>query len=77
MTGTQLCVPLPTHDLPAYLALLESGELEQRTAQAQAHLACCDLCAWECKVDRLYPFFLTCLFLHIPIPLQSPSPGLF
>jgi putative pyruvate formate lyase activating enzyme len=37
---------------PAYLPLLRSGELEQRAAEALSHLACCDLCAWECKVDR-------------------------
>lgn len=37
---------------PAYLTLLESGELERRTAEAWAHLTCCDLCAWECRVDR-------------------------
>lgn len=40
---------------PAYLSMLRSGELERRAAQSQAHLACCDLCAWECKVDRTRP----------------------
>ncbi len=40
---------------PAYLSLLRSGELEERASEAQARLACCDLCAWECKVDRKTP----------------------
>lgn len=37
---------------PAYLNLLRTGELQQRVDQAQAHLALCDLCAWECRLDR-------------------------
>src|SRR5574341_476092 len=38
---------------PAYLALSRSGELVRRAAQAREHLTSCDLCAWECKVNRL------------------------
>jgi len=38
---------------PAYLSLLESGELERRVEAALNHLACCDLCPWECHTDRL------------------------
>ncbi|MBI5839487.1 MAG: 4Fe-4S cluster-binding domain-containing protein [Chloroflexi bacterium] len=38
---------------PAYLSLSHSGELARRAEQAREHLAKCDLCAWECKVDRL------------------------
>jgi len=37
---------------PAYLALLENGELEQRVKRAYAHLEACDLCARYCRVDR-------------------------
>jgi len=37
---------------PAYLQLLRSGELQERAAAAFQHLSRCDLCAWECKVDR-------------------------
>jgi putative pyruvate formate lyase activating enzyme len=40
---------------PAYISLLRTGELELRAADAQAHLSCCGLCAWECKVDRTTP----------------------
>ena len=37
---------------PAYLGLLHSGELQERVRSAYERLACCTLCAWECKVDR-------------------------
>jgi len=37
---------------PAYLSLLRSGELRERVAQAYEHLSICDVCAWNCKVDR-------------------------
>jgi putative pyruvate formate lyase activating enzyme len=38
---------------PAYLPLLESGELAARAAQAREHLKYCDLCANCCHVNRL------------------------
>lgn len=37
---------------PAYLALMQTGELGARAEQALAHLAACDLCARYCGVDR-------------------------
>ncbi len=37
----------------SYLALLESGELAARAAEAHQHLAICDVCPWECPIDRL------------------------
>ena len=37
---------------PAYQALLNSGELEQRAAVAYARLTSCDLCARYCRVNR-------------------------
>lgn len=37
---------------PAYLRLLRTGELRERVAQAYHHLSICDVCAWNCKVDR-------------------------
>jgi putative pyruvate formate lyase activating enzyme len=37
---------------PAYLSLLQSGELSQRVGQAYAHFDACDLCPWECKANR-------------------------
>jgi putative pyruvate formate lyase activating enzyme len=38
---------------PAYLDLVENGELERRTAAAREILRNCTLCPWECEVDRL------------------------
>ena len=37
---------------PAYLRLLQSGELADRVRQADAHLANCDLCARYCRMNR-------------------------
>ena len=37
---------------PAYLALLDTGELANRTRQAWQHLQDCDLCARYCHVNR-------------------------
>ncbi len=48
---------LPQHNAihnsaPAYLALLESAELETRVRKAYQHLEDCDLCARYCHVNR-------------------------
>lgn len=37
---------------PAYLTLLQTGELQSRISVAYAHLSICDVCALECPVDR-------------------------
>ncbi len=37
---------------PAYLQLLESGELEARAREARTRESACDLCARYCRVDR-------------------------
>jgi putative pyruvate formate lyase activating enzyme len=37
---------------PAYIDLLDNSELAQRAAEAYEHLSICDVCAWECPVDR-------------------------
>ncbi|TNF99007.1 MAG: radical SAM protein [Gammaproteobacteria bacterium] len=37
---------------PAYLALMESGELANRVKQAYRHLEDCDLCARYCHMNR-------------------------
>jgi putative pyruvate formate lyase activating enzyme len=37
---------------PAYIRLLDSGELRRRVAQAYEHLSICDVCARKCRVDR-------------------------
>lgn len=38
---------------PAYLALLHSGELEQRVLAARDYLKQCVLCAWKCRANRV------------------------
>ena len=37
---------------PAYLKLLVTGELRERVAQAYERLSNCDICAWECGINR-------------------------
>jgi putative pyruvate formate lyase activating enzyme len=37
---------------PAYLQLLSGGELAERARLAREHLINCDLCGWECHIDR-------------------------
>jgi putative pyruvate formate lyase activating enzyme len=37
----------------SYRNLLESGELDHRVRAARRRLAACDICPWECGVDRL------------------------
>ncbi len=45
--------PLPTVAFdPAYIRLLESGELARRVEAARRRLRDCDLCARYCRVDR-------------------------
>ncbi len=38
---------------PAYLALLRTGELAERTKEAYRLLSLCHVCAWHCKADRI------------------------
>jgi putative pyruvate formate lyase activating enzyme len=37
---------------PRYLELFRSGELTERVRVAHEHLTDCDLCGWECHIDR-------------------------
>ncbi len=37
---------------PAYVALLESGELARRAEEACRLMTACVLCAWKCRVNR-------------------------
>lgn len=48
--GTGAVVEKPFE--PAYLALLHSGELEQRVKAAYERIHACDLCGHACRVDR-------------------------
>jgi len=38
---------------PGYIAMFESGELEQRACRLEARLALCDICPRKCGVSRL------------------------
>lgn len=38
--------------IPAYQHLLQNGDLTRRVTEAYKHLSICDVCAWECPVDR-------------------------
>jgi putative pyruvate formate lyase activating enzyme len=40
-------------DMPNYVRLYESGELERRVAAAVASLEHCRVCPWDCEVNRL------------------------
>lgn len=37
---------------PSYLELLASGELERRASLLDARLAQCDICPWNCRINR-------------------------
>jgi putative pyruvate formate lyase activating enzyme len=50
--GLTHAAPIKTDVEPVYLTLFRSGELAGRAKRAAAHLACCDLCARYCRVDR-------------------------
>ena len=41
-----------TEFVPGYLKILDTKELASRAAEAYEHLSICDVCAWECPVDR-------------------------
>ena len=47
-----MSTPPPATFHPAYLALLDSGELERRVQSAYRHMEDCDLCARYCRVNR-------------------------
>ena len=41
-----------TEFVPSYQKILNNKELASRVAEAYEHLSICDVCAWECPVDR-------------------------
>jgi putative pyruvate formate lyase activating enzyme len=48
-----LTTPSVSHDLPNYVRLYESGELDRRIEAALAGLEQCRVCPWECDINRL------------------------
>lgn len=51
---------MSTQFVPGYRKLLASDELATRRDQALEHLSNCDVCPWECKVDRRGPKLGVC-----------------
>ena len=45
---------------PAYLRLLQNGELKKRVPEAYSHLRACDVCPRACRVNRLAGELGTC-----------------
>jgi putative pyruvate formate lyase activating enzyme len=52
---------------PSYVALHASGELARRAEALERRLASCDICPWECRVDRLAGERKACVAAHLPI----------
>ncbi len=52
--------PMTASDRPAYLALFESGELQQRVKRARELLRSCTACPRNCRVDRLADKYAVC-----------------
>jgi putative pyruvate formate lyase activating enzyme len=53
--------------LPSYLALLESGELSRRVEALDRMLASCDVCPWDCRVNRIAGQTKVCVAGYRPI----------
>jgi len=73
--GPMNCKP----DRPAYVDLLESGELRSRAERARAYIADCALCPRECHVDRAAGQVGYCgagagarVYSHMPHPGEEP-----
>jgi putative pyruvate formate lyase activating enzyme len=58
---------------PSYVALHASDELSRRANALERRLASCDICPWECRVNRLAGERKVCAAAHLPI-LSSWAP---
>jgi putative pyruvate formate lyase activating enzyme len=52
---------------PSYLELLAGGELSRRVSALEARLAHCDICPWNCGIDRLAGETKVCGAAHLPL----------
>ncbi len=52
---------------PSYLKLYRSGELKRRAEALKRRLASCDICPWECHVNRLQNERGFCYSGYLPI----------
>jgi putative pyruvate formate lyase activating enzyme len=53
--------------LPSYLRLLAGGELARRVSLLEARLAECDICPWNCRVNRLAGETKVCVSGYLPL----------
>jgi putative pyruvate formate lyase activating enzyme len=53
--------------LPSYLELLDSGELARRVSLLDARLAQCDICPWNCQVNRQAGETKVCGSAYLPL----------
>jgi len=53
--------------VPSYVGLFESGELARRVAALDAMLAACDICPWDCRVNRIEDQTKFCVAGYLPI----------
>ncbi len=52
---------------PAYVRLLDGGELSRRASLLDARLASCDICPWLCRVNRQAGETKVCLSGYLPV----------
>jgi len=52
---------------PSYLALLEKGELARRVELLDRMLERCDICPWDCRINRLVNQTKVCVAGRLPI----------
>jgi putative pyruvate formate lyase activating enzyme len=52
---------------PSYLDLASSGELSRRGQLLEERLRACDICPWDCGVNRLAGETKVCVAAHLPI----------
>lgn len=52
---------------PSYLGLLESGELCRRVELLDRMLARCDICPWDCRINRVADETKVCVAGYLPI----------
>lgn len=52
---------------PSYLQLLKSGELGHRVQVLDRRLARCDICPWDCQVNRIAGERKVCMSGYLPV----------
>ena len=53
--------------LPSYLGLIDNGELSRRASALESMLASCDICPWDCRVNRIENQTKVCVAGYLPI----------